>query len=184
MERYRPVSQPRRRISIIRDRDCRSRFNDDTKMERSFNKGPAIILSRALIADVCLLCDTRVTCARSFACESRTRYSTATYVSYFSSILPAIEREKIINNFFFSIDSLDHRSCQIFLIYNRPYYTEKVEKCNYLNSKWMIVQVRFSTRFLNVFISTLKIINRIFIAPNWRESSWREKKEAYNWRNR
>lgn len=82
-ERYRPVSQPRRRISIIRDRDCRSRFNDDTKMERSFNKGPAIILSRALIADVCLLCDTRVTCARSFACESRTRYSTATYVSYF-----------------------------------------------------------------------------------------------------
>lgn len=172
MERYRPVSQPRRRISIIRDRDCRSRFNDDTKMERSFNKGPAIILSRVLIADVCLLCDTRVTCARSFACESRTRYSTATYVSYFSSILPAIEREKIINNFFFSIDSLDHRSCQIFL---RPYYTEKVEKCNYLNSKWMIVQVRFST---------LKIINRIFIAPNWRESSWREKKEAYNWRNR
>lgn len=126
MERYRPVSQPRRRISIIRDRDCRSRFNDDTKMERSFNKGPAIILSRALIADVCLLCDTRVTCARSFACESRTRYSTATYVSYFSSILPVIEREKIINNFV--RDSLDHRSCHFANEKFSDFTTKKVEK--------------------------------------------------------
>ena len=41
-------STPRRRISIIRDRDCRSRFNDETKMERSFNNGSSTNLSHEL----------------------------------------------------------------------------------------------------------------------------------------